>query len=136
MGGRVIAHNPRLADVGLAANRRRASQTGQQQAALARQALRALQAQTRPTPYRDRWMRALQHRIDNPDAALAELGQTMTPTMTKHAYAALLRRALRGGGVKPLIYKEADPTTALPRRTNARATHPAASADEQRGSVT
>jgi hypothetical protein len=41
----------------------------------------------------------LQHRISNPNGALAELGQTMTPPLTKHAYAALLRRALRGGGI-------------------------------------
>lgn len=93
----VIANNPRLFDLGSEANRQRASEAGRQQAALARLALRALQAQ-RPTPHRDRWITALQHRISNPDAALAELGQSMTPPMTKHAYAALLRRALRGGG--------------------------------------
>lgn len=93
----VIANNPRLTDHGSEANRLRAARAGRQQAALARLALRALQAQ-RPAAHRDRWIRALQHRISNPEAALAELGQTMTPPMTKHAYAALLRRALRGGG--------------------------------------
>ena len=94
----MIANNPRLAAVGSDANRQRAAQAGRQQAVLARLALRALQAQ-RPAPHRDRWITALQHRISNPDGALAELGQTMTPPMTKHAYAALLRRALRGGGI-------------------------------------
>lgn len=59
----MIAKNSQLADVGSAANRRRASRAGQRH------------------------------------AALAELGQTFTPPMTKHAFAALLRRALRGGGV-------------------------------------
>ena len=70
-------------------------------------ALAALQSQ-RPAARRQRWIRALQHRINNPDGALAELGQTMTPPMTKHAYAALLRRALRGGG----ITVDDSPTTA------------------------
>lgn len=93
----VIANNPRLTDHGSEANRLRAAEAGRQQAVLARLAVRALQAQ-RPAPHRDRWIRALQHRISNPDGALAELGQAMTPPMTKHAYAALLRRALRGGG--------------------------------------
>lgn len=90
--------NPRLADTNSDANRRRASQAGHQQAVLARLALAALHAQ-RPAAHRDRWIQALQHRISNPDGALAELGQTMTPPLTKHAYAALLRRALRGGGM-------------------------------------
>ena len=103
----MITNNPRLADVGSEANRQRASQAGRQQAVLARLALAALQAQ-RPAAHRDRWIRALQHRISNPDGALAELGQTMTPPMTKHAYAALLRRALRGGG----ITVDDSPTTA------------------------
>lgn len=93
----MIANNPRLFDLGSEANRQRASEAGRQQAELARLAVRALQTQP-PAAHRDRWIQALQHRISNPDAALAELGQTMTPPMTKHAYAALLRRALRGGG--------------------------------------
>lgn len=91
-------NNPRLAAVGSEANRQRALQAGRTQAALARIALAALQAQ-RPNARRGRWITALQHRISNPDATLAELGHTMTPAMTKHAYAALLRRALQGGGV-------------------------------------
>ncbi|MDO2396062.1 helix-turn-helix domain-containing protein [Mycobacterium avium subsp. hominissuis] len=94
----MIANNPRLAAVGSEANQQRARQAGRTQAVLARIAVEALQAQ-RPSVHRDRWITALQHRISNPDAALAELGQTMTPPMTKHAYAALLRRALRGGGI-------------------------------------
>ena len=81
------------------ANRQRASQAGRQQAVLARLALAVLEAETRPSTHRAGWIRALQHRISNPDDALAELGQTMTPPLTKHAYAALLRRALRGGGM-------------------------------------
>lgn len=94
----MIATNPQLADMNSEDNRQRASQAGRQQAVLARLALAGLQAQ-RPTAHRDRWIRALKHRISNPDGALAELGQTMTPPMTKHAYAALLRRALRSGGM-------------------------------------
>lgn len=94
----MITNQPRLADMNSDANRQRASQAGRQQAVLARLALAALHAQ-RPTAHRDRWIRALQHRISNPDGALAELGQTMTPPLTKHAYAALLRRALRGAGM-------------------------------------
>ena len=94
----MIANSPRLAAMNSEANRQRASAAGRQQAVLARLALAALQSQ-RPAAHRDRWIRALQHRISNPDGALAELGQAMTPPMTKHAYAALLRRALRGGGM-------------------------------------
>ena len=94
----MIANNPRLADVGSQNNRQKAAAAGRTQAVLARIALERLQSQ-RPSAHRDRWIQALQHRISNPDGALAELGQTMTPPMTKHAYAALLRRALRGGGI-------------------------------------
>jgi len=103
----VITNNPRLTDVGSEANRQRARQAGRQQAVLARMALAALQSQ-RPEARRQQRTRALQHRISNPDGALAELGQTMTPPITKHAYAALLRRALRGGG----ITVDDSPTTA------------------------
>ena len=99
--------NSLLTDLGSEANRQRARQAGRQQAVLARMALAALQAQ-RPAARRQWWIRALQHRISNPDGALAELGQTMTPPITKHAYAALLRRALRGGG----ITVDDSPTTA------------------------
>ena len=96
----MITNNPRLTDVGSEANRQRARPAGRQQAVLARMALAALQSQ-RPAARRQRWIRALQHRISNPDGALA-------PPMTKHAYAALLRRALRGGG----ITVDDSPTTA------------------------
>lgn len=93
----MIANNPRLADVGSQANRDKAAAAGRTQAVLARRALERLRRQ-RPSAHRDRWIEALEHRISNPDGSLADLGQTMTPPMTKHAYAALLRRALRGGG--------------------------------------
>ena len=93
----MIANNRRLADLGSEANRQRAAEAGRQQSVLARLALEALQNQ-RPAAHRQRWMHALQQRISNPDKALAELGQSMTPPMAKHAYAALLRRALRAGG--------------------------------------
>lgn len=99
----MIANNPQLAAVGSESNRRRASQAGHRQATLARQALGALSAQKAAPAHQQRWMRALQHRIDNPDGALAELGQTMTPPMTKHAYAALLRRALRAADITPVV---------------------------------
>ena len=95
----MIITNPRLVDLGSEANRQRARQAGHQQAVLARLALAVLQSQSRPSAHRGRWIQALQHRISDPDAALAELGQSMEPPMTKHAYAALLRRALRGGGI-------------------------------------
>ena len=93
----MIANTPGLTDLGSEAQRAR--QAGRQQAVLARLALAALQANPRPAAHQHRWIRALQHRINNPDGALAELGQTMTPPLTKHAYAALLQRALRGGGI-------------------------------------
>ena len=94
----MIANNPRLAEVGSQNKRQKAAAAGRTQAVLARIALETLQGQ-RPSAHRDRWIRALKHRISNPDGALAELGQSMAPPMTKHAYAALLRRALRGGGI-------------------------------------
>lgn len=87
-------------DFAAEANRARAASAGHQQAAHARRALAALHTgDGRRGPHRQRWIHALQHRINHPDATLAELGSAMTPSMTKHAYAALLRRALRGGGI-------------------------------------
>lgn len=80
-------------------NRRRASQSGRRQAELARLALDALHAEQPAGAHVSRWVQALQHRVDNPEAALGDLGHTMTPPMTKHRYAALLRRALQGSGV-------------------------------------
>lgn len=93
-----MTRNPRLADVGMQANLLKASAAGHTQARRALLALAVLREQ-RPSAHRDRWIRALQQRIDNPDGTLADLGRSMTPPMTKHAYAALLRRALRGGGI-------------------------------------
>ncbi|QFS94554.1 Putative sporulation transcription regulator WhiA (plasmid) [Mycobacterium sp. THAF192] len=90
-----MANNPRWAEVSADANQARARAAGHQQAELARAALEVLQAQQRPGLHAQRWVQALQCRISHPDATLAELGQSMTPPMTKHAYAALLRRALR-----------------------------------------
>lgn len=95
----MMANNPRWAEVSADANQARASQAGRQQAVLARMALEVLQTQARPGTHVTRWVQALQHRIDHPGASLAELGQSMTPPLTKHAYAALLRRALRGAGI-------------------------------------
>ena len=94
----MIANSPRLVDLGSEVNRQGAAEAGRQQAVLARLASEALQNQ-RPSPHHQRWMHALQQRISNPDKALAELGQSMIPPMTQHVYAALLRRALRAGGI-------------------------------------
>lgn len=94
----MIANNPRLAEVGSQNNQQKAAAAGRAQAAMARIAMDKLLAQ-RPSAHRDRWIAALLHRISSPNSSLAELGQAMTPPLTKHAYAALLRRALRGGGI-------------------------------------
>ena len=82
--------------MGAEANRRRARQAARRQSELAQQALDVLQA---GLPMR--WIQALEHRIEHPEATLTELADSMSPPMTKHAYAALLRRALRGGGFGP-----------------------------------
>ncbi|MCH9732009.1 MAG: hypothetical protein K0U84_20440 [Actinomycetia bacterium] len=96
----MIANDAAPRKLGSAANRARAATAGRQQARLARQALAQLQSDTTTTgAHRTRWIHALEHRISNPDSALAELGATMATPMTKHGYAALFRRALRGGGV-------------------------------------
>ena len=83
----MAVNNAGLADVGLTANRRRAA--GHRQGVLAQQALAVLGADARPAPHHERWVCALPRIV----------AESMTPLMTKHAYAALLRRALRGGGV-------------------------------------
>ena len=70
-----MANNARLVDLGVAANLRRASAAGRRQAVLAAQALAVLGSHP-PAAHRDRWMRALAHRVTNPEATLAELGQT------------------------------------------------------------
>lgn len=72
-------------------NRRRAHQTGQRHAEQARDALARLQGGI----LYGHWEAVLRHRADNPTASLRELAETMTPPITKNAYAALLRRALR-----------------------------------------
>ncbi len=93
----MMANNPRWTEVSADANQARARQAGRQQAVLARMALEVLQQ--RSGAHVPRWIQALQQRVDHPDGTLAELGQSMTPPLTKHAYAALLRRALRGAGI-------------------------------------
>lgn len=86
-------NNKGLTADGIAANLRRSRETGKRQADQARQALARLQ-QLQPSADTARWIAVLQHRIDNPEATLAELGRTMTPPMTKAAYASQLRRLL------------------------------------------
>lgn len=95
----MMANNPRWSEVAADANQARASASGRQQADLARRALDVLQEQAPTAAHVQRWIQALQHRIDHPDAAMAELGQSMTPPLSKNAYAALLRRAFRASGV-------------------------------------
>lgn len=85
--------------MGAEANRRRARQAARRQSELAQQALDVLQAGLQHAGHPLRWIRALEHRIEHPEATLTELADSMNPPMTKHAYAALLRRALSGGGV-------------------------------------
>lgn len=94
-----MANNPRWAELGADANAERASNAGRQQAALARRALAVLAGQVQGGVHVQRWIAALEHRIANPHESLAELGASLTPPMTKHAYAALLRRALAAAGV-------------------------------------
>lgn len=89
-------NNPGIHDAGLASNKRRSLQHGQRQAEQAQQALDVLQ--TRGDLY-THWAAVLRHRADNPTRSLRELADTMAPPMTKHAYAAQLRRALRAAGV-------------------------------------
>ncbi|MCV7137848.1 helix-turn-helix domain-containing protein [Mycolicibacterium fortuitum] len=95
----MMANNPHWAEVSAAANRARTNQAGRRQAVLAQRALTALTDPILPGPHVVRWIQALQLRINHPDWTLAQLGQSMTPPITKHAYAALLRRALRAGEI-------------------------------------
>ncbi|MBU8813913.1 hypothetical protein KL953_34175 [Mycolicibacterium goodii] len=95
----MMANNPHWAEVSAAANRARTNQAGRQQALLAQRALTALTDPMQPGPHVVRWIQALQLRIKHSDWTLAQLGQSMTPPISKHAYAALLRRALRAGGI-------------------------------------
>jgi DNA-binding transcriptional regulator WhiA len=95
----MMANNPRWAEVSADTNQARASQAGRQQAVLARRAVAVLAAQAQTGVHVQRWIQALQLRIDHPDSTLADLAHLMDPPLTKHAYAALLRRALRAGGI-------------------------------------
>jgi hypothetical protein len=91
-------NNPGIHEAGLASNRRRAVAHGARQSELARQALTVLQA--RGDLY-THWEAVLRHRADHPTYSLRELADTITPPMTKSAYAAQLRRALRAAGATP-----------------------------------
>jgi DNA-binding transcriptional regulator WhiA len=95
----VMANNPRWAALSAGTNQARAGRAGRRQVALARRALGVLQEERRGSDLHvSRWVQALAHRVDHPEMTLAELGQSMTPPLTKDAYAALLRRALRKAG--------------------------------------
>lgn len=82
----------RLTLAALAANRARAEEVGRVQADRAARAVLVLQAAGDRA--HERWVEALQHRADHPTLTLRQCGETMTPPMSKHQYAALLRRAL------------------------------------------
>ncbi len=83
----------KLTAAAVAANQRRAEVTGRRQAARARAALAKLRAIDDRS--HQRWIDVLQHRAEHPHASLRELAQTMSPPLSKSAYAALPRRALR-----------------------------------------
>lgn len=89
-------NNPGIHAAGLASNRRRAIAHGKLQSELSRQALKILR--TRGDLY-THWETVLRHRIENPTYSLRELADTITPPMTKGAFASQLRRALRAAGV-------------------------------------
>lgn len=97
-GGAVMANNPRWAQVGSAANEARANAAAHRQVIAAQAALEVLGARPAVGPHVQRWTQVLQRRVDNPAMTLAELGQSMVPPLSKDAYAAVLRRALRGAG--------------------------------------
>ena len=90
----MITNNPRLTDVGSEANRQRARQAGRQQAVLARMALAALQSQ-RPAARRQRWIRALQHRINNPGVGRTRSDHDAADDQTRVRGAAAARAARR-----------------------------------------
>lgn len=96
-----MANNPKWAHVASAANRDRAARASRGQVIRAHSALTTLTAQPQPPEHVLRWIQVLRHRVDHPEMTLAELAAAMTPPLTKAAYAALLRRALRGGGALP-----------------------------------
>lgn len=98
------SNNPQLGSVAADANARRSRTAGQRQAHEARQCLARLTGDTEtavadragvtPETVR-RWTAALRLRVDRPHASLRELGAAMNPPLTKDAYAALYRRAVR-----------------------------------------
>ena len=93
-----MADNPRRADLGWEVDRQRASEARGDQVVLGRMALAALPFQ-QAAVHRGRWIRVRRPRLDSPDAAAAQLGQTITPPMTNQVYSALPRRVLRGVGM-------------------------------------
>ncbi len=82
----------RLKLAAIAANLARAEEVGRVQADRARRAVLVLRAAD--DRCQERWIEALQHRVDHPTFTLRQCGETMTPPMSKHQYSALLRRAL------------------------------------------
>lgn len=92
-GKPMTSRKKKLTAAAESANRTRAESTGQRQAARAREALIKLQSANDRS--HQRWIDVLRHRAKHPSWSLRELAETMTPPMTKSAYAALLRRALR-----------------------------------------
>ena len=96
MAGRasVIADNARLTDRGSQTNRQR--QSGRRPAGGAHASgVGGAAGRGATSGALEWWTPALQHRISNPVACWPKLDQTMTPPMTGHAYAALLRRTAR-----------------------------------------
>ncbi|MCV7286105.1 hypothetical protein H7J87_12270 [Mycolicibacterium wolinskyi] len=82
----------RLKLAALASNRQRSEAAGREQADQAQRALKVLQESGDHA--HQRWIDALQQRIDHPTYSLRKCGETMTPPLSKHQYSALLRRAL------------------------------------------
>jgi len=77
------------------ANAARSSAAAGQTVDAARRALPVLARQAHRSGPVQQWIQVLAHRIENPHMTLAELAAAMPAPMTKNAYAALLRRALR-----------------------------------------
>jgi len=89
-------NNPGIPAVGVRATMRRSRETALRQTEQAKTALPELRAADR-NPL---WIAVIEHRIAHPDATLRELAESMTPPMTKHAYAAQLRRALAAADIE------------------------------------
>jgi DNA-binding transcriptional regulator WhiA len=77
------------------ANAARSSAAADHTVAAARRALPVLARRPRLNGAVQEWIQVLAHRIENPHMTLAELGESMPTPVTKNAYAARLRRALR-----------------------------------------